>query len=48
MALRLFILAMLAAVVAMTANALADGNTYPTPEDAAEAGLIEMLDGGWR
>ena len=47
MALRLFILAMLAAVVAMTANASADGNTYPTPEDAAEAGLMQLIGSGW-
>ena len=47
MALRLFILAMLAAVVAMTANAAADGDTYPTPEDAAEAGLTQLIGSGW-
>ncbi len=40
MALRLTIIAMLAGVVAMAANASADGDTYPTADEAGIAALI--------
>lgn len=47
MAVRLFIILVLAGIAAMAANVSASTTTYPTPEEAAEAGLVELLDGGW-
>ncbi len=46
MAVRLFIILVFAGIAAMAANVSASTTTYPTPEEAALAGLIRVLGEG--
>ena len=47
MASRFIVIGVLASIIVVVANASAFSTSYPTPDEAAEAGLIEILGEGW-